>query len=341
MADERHSVISDELDQLLNKAFLRAQENRQEYLTVEHILLGLIDAPSLHGLWRAFQMDRDYLRERVTHIVDKKTPHLADDDEQEVQPTLGFQRTLQRALFFQQSSGKKEVTSSDVLIAILNEKESDAASLLELRGLTRAAVAGYFKSGGKSAPAPPSRKATELAGAASFREELAEIERVDFRRRPQVSESPKLFISYSHIDKACLERLLVHLKPLERANLITCWSDTRLRTGDKWREEITKNIGGAALAILLVSADFLASDFIVDNELPPLLVGAAAGGTRILPVILKPCGFLRDRVLSAFQSLNDPRAPLLGLNHIEQEALYNRLADEIVEELRVRGVNVS
>src|SRR5262249_30300028 len=101
--------------------------------------------------------------------------------------------------------------------------------------------------------------------------------------------SPKLFISYCHSDQHCLERLLVHLRPLQRAKSIICWSDKSIRTGDKWRTEIKKNIDDAAIAILLVSADFLASDFIVNNELPPLLVGAEARGTRILPVILKPC----------------------------------------------------
>jgi hypothetical protein len=87
---------------------------------------------------------------------------------------------------------------------------------------------------------------------------------------------------------------------------------------------------------LLVSADFLASDFIVNNELPPLLMSAEARGLRILPVVLKPCGFHRDPVLSNFQSINNPAAPLLGLAHIEQEAIYSRIADEVAEEIHLR-----
>jgi len=109
-----------------------------------------------------------------------------------------------------------------------------------------------------------------------------------------------------------------------------------MRPGDKWRKEIAENIDGAAVALLLVSADFLASDFIVKQELPPLLIKAEASGTRIIPVIVKPCGFLREEKLSGFQCLNDPASPLLGLPPIEQERLYDSIAGEIYNELELR-----
>ena len=80
-----------------------------------------------------------------------------------------------------------------------------------------------------------------------------------------------IFISYSHKDQEYLNRILVHLKPIGKEDEIDTWSDLRLRPGDQWRKEIALALDQAAVAILLVSADFLASDFIVENELPPLL----------------------------------------------------------------------
>src|SRR6218665_3206938 len=87
-----------------------------------------------------------------------------------------------------------------------------------------------------------------------------------------------IFISYSHKDAEYLERLLVHLKPLERDGLIDTWVDTRLLAGDRWKKEIDAALKKARVAVLLVSADFLASDFIINNELPPLLKAAEEQG---------------------------------------------------------------
>lgn len=110
-------------------------------------------------------------------------------------------------------------------------------------------------------------------------------------------EGKSIFVSYNHTDATVLARLLVHLRPLERAGLVDVWNDTRLVAGDDWKQEVDLALASAAAAVLLVSADFLASDFIVDNELPPLLESAEAKGTRIIPVIVKPCRYTRDPVL--------------------------------------------
>ena len=107
------------------------------------------------------------------------------------------------------------------------------------------------------------------------------------------TECPGVSISYSHNDQEYLDRLLVHLKPLERDGLIDLWVDTKLRAGDRWKTEIEKALQKATVAVLLVSADFLSSDFIIDNELPPLLRNAEERGTRIIPLIIKPCRFTR------------------------------------------------
>ena len=103
-----------------------------------------------------------------------------------------------------------------------------------------------------------------------------------------------VFISYSHADVDFLLRLKIHLRPFEKKGVIDLWEDTKIKVGEKWNERIEKALDKAAIAILLISADFLASDFIIDNELPPLLHAAEEKGKIILPVIVKPCRFLKD-----------------------------------------------
>jgi TIR domain len=137
-----------------------------------------------------------------------------------------------------------------------------------------------------------------------------------------------IFISYSHKDKAWLDRLRVHLKPLERTHHLNIWADTKLRSGDKWRAEIDKALAKTRVAILLVSPYFLASDFIDSNELPPLLAAAQREGTIILPVLLSSSAFL-NTPLSEFQAVNIPEQvlDLLSEGQINQVLLqvYQRV----------------
>jgi hypothetical protein len=139
----------------------------------------------------------------------------------------------------------------------------------------------------------------------------------------------KIFISYCHKDSEYLERLLIHLKPLLKQELITLWVDTYLRSGDKWKSEIEKALSSSEACILLLSADFLASDFIINNELPPLLRNAEEKGSRIIPVILKPCRFSRDNALNIFQAANDPLKPMCSLNDDEREKIYDKISFEV------------
>lgn len=329
-------MLTDELEHILNGSFHRARSERHEFLTVEHLLLAILEAPTVQKILRTCGADISKLGQELQGHIDLETPRLEESTDVEVQPTLGFQRVLQRAVFHVQTSGKKDVGVRDVLVALFSEKQSRAVFLLNRQHVTRLDVVDYIKNGvafGKDpSNAPPLKEKDTANDVAAL--DLVEGSALDSRLE---TSSPKLFISYSHIDQQCLERLLVHLRPLHRSNSVVCWSDKSIRSGDKWRKEIKTNIEEAAIAILLVSADFLASDFIVNNELPPLLMGAEARGMRILPVILKPCGFHRDPVLSNFQCTNDPAVPLLGLSHIEQEAMYNRLADEVAEEILIRA----
>lgn len=136
----------------------------------------------------------------------------------------------------------------------------------------------------------------------------------------------RIFISYSHHDAAWLQRLHVHLKPLVRKNAIDIWDDTRIRPGMDWRREINQALSNTTMAVLLVSADFLASDFVIDNELPVLLDGAAQRGTRILSAIVSPCLYLHNPGLARYQSVNPPNRPLASMSAHEAEEVLVKLA---------------
>jgi hypothetical protein len=143
------------------------------------------------------------------------------------------------------------------------------------------------------------------------------------------STDTKVFISYSHVDTAWLERLKRHLKPLVREGSLDYWDDTHIRPGDDWQQEIRTALDRAQVAVLLISADFFASDFIEETELPPLLAAAQAKGVRILPVILSASRFARDPNLVRFQSVNPPDRPLDKMTSGEQEEVFERLAQTI------------
>lgn len=139
----------------------------------------------------------------------------------------------------------------------------------------------------------------------------------------------KVFISYSHQDTKWLLRLRIHLRPLERENRIDIWDDTRIKPGTRWREEIRQALAATKVAVLLVSADFLASDFIASDELPLLLSAAEKEGAIILPLILSPSRFKSLPSLAKFQTVNDPANPLIRLPTAEQEDIFVRLSEAI------------
>ena len=144
-----------------------------------------------------------------------------------------------------------------------------------------------------------------------------------------MQERTKVFISYSHQDQEWLNRLSIHLRPLERDHGIEFWDDRKIAAGLKWREEIEKAIGSAKVAVLLISASFLASDFIAKDELPPLLDAAEKEGATILPVIISASRFSKTGNLCQFQAVNDPRTPLCDLPWGEQEAVLEKVSEAI------------
>lgn len=140
-----------------------------------------------------------------------------------------------------------------------------------------------------------------------------------------------VFVSYAHADRRWLDRLVVHLKPLRELCELEQWDDTKIQPGSNWRTEIRAAIERAKVAVLLISADFLASDFIRTDELPPLLKAAEEEGAVILPVIISPCLFTRVQHLARFQTVNDPRLPLVSVGIGEQEEAFVRVASSILD----------
>ena len=140
-------MLSKELEHTLNVAFKEAREKRHEFMTVEHLLLALLDNNAATKVLRACGADIEKLREELARYLDESTPMLSPKDERETQPTLGFQRVLQRSVFHVQSSGKKEVTGANVLVAIFGERESQAVYFLNKQNITRLDVVNYISHG--------------------------------------------------------------------------------------------------------------------------------------------------------------------------------------------------
>jgi TIR domain len=153
----------------------------------------------------------------------------------------------------------------------------------------------------------------------------------------QVSPSPgqkSIFISYAHEDERWLKKLRPHLESLvQDVAEISYWDDGNIKAGEDWRAEIRSQLSGARAALLLVSADFLASEFIRNDELPTLLSQAESRKTRLYCLILRPCRFDRVPVLSKFQSVNAPDKTLSEMRLSEQERTFVRLIDQLEQAL--------
>jgi ATP-dependent Clp protease ATP-binding subunit ClpA len=140
-------VLSQELEFCLNDAFAGAREARHEFMTVEHLLLAIVDTPKVREILKSCGADTAKLKVELKQFIDQTTPRLPTGEDRDVQPTLGFQRVLQRAVFHVQSSGKKEVTVANVLVAIFSEKQSHAAYLLSMQDVSRLDVVNFIAHG--------------------------------------------------------------------------------------------------------------------------------------------------------------------------------------------------
>jgi ATP-dependent Clp protease ATP-binding subunit ClpA len=145
-------MLSKELEFSLNRAFKEARAKHHEYMTVEHMLLSLLDNPTAAKVLKACGTDAERLRREITAFIDETTPLIPDNEDRDTQPTLGFQRVLQRAVFHVQSAGKKEVTGANVLVALFSEQDSQAVYLLNQQDVTRLDVVNYIAHGISKVP---------------------------------------------------------------------------------------------------------------------------------------------------------------------------------------------
>jgi len=152
-------VIAQELEVSLHMAFVEARQKRHEFITVEHLLLALLDNPTAVEALRACAANIDELRKALGDFITAHTPTVAGAEEIDTQPTLGFQRVIQRAILHVQSSGKKEVTGANVLVAIFGEKDSHAVYFLHQQGVTRLDVVNYISHGITKTPQGKEQKA--------------------------------------------------------------------------------------------------------------------------------------------------------------------------------------
>ena len=156
-------MIAQELEVSLHMAFVEARQQRHEFITVEHLLMALLDNPSAAEVLRACAANGDGLRKSLLGFIKENTPTVGGSDEVDTQPTLGFQRVIQRAIMHVQStgSGKKEVTGANVLVAIFGEKDSHAVYYLHQQGVTRLDVVNFIAHGIKKTDPPEPSKPGE------------------------------------------------------------------------------------------------------------------------------------------------------------------------------------
>ncbi len=166
-------MIAQELEVSLHMAFVEARQQRHEFITVEHLLMALLDNPSAAEVLRACAANIEDLRKSLSTFIKENTPTVGGSEEVDTQPTLGFQRVIQRAIMHVQStgSGKKEVTGANVLVAIFGEKDSHAVYYLHQQGVTRLDVVNFIAHGIKKSDPPEPTKNNESSGQESEKEE--------------------------------------------------------------------------------------------------------------------------------------------------------------------------
>ena len=165
-------MIAQELEVSLHMAFVEARQQRHEFITVEHLLLALLDNPSAAEVLRACSANIDDLRKSLANFIKDNTPQVAGTDDVDTQPTLGFQRVIQRAIMHVQSTGngKKEVTGANVLVAIFGEKDSHAVYYLHQQGVTRLDVVNFIAHGIKKSDPPEPAKGGEASSSSESEE---------------------------------------------------------------------------------------------------------------------------------------------------------------------------
>ncbi|HKL61884.1 MAG TPA: Clp protease N-terminal domain-containing protein, partial [Woeseiaceae bacterium] len=310
-------MLNSELEFCLNEAFQSARENRHEFMTVEHLLLALLDVPQVHDVLRACDADVAKLREQLTEFIDESTPRVSMEDENDVQPTLGFQRVLQRAVFHVQSSGRKEVTGLNVLVAIFSEKQSQAVYFLNLQDITRLDIVNYIShgiskigdEGGESAEVDQEEAGAEPEGGSSALDKyatnlnrLAEEGRIDplIGRRMEIERTVEilcrrrknnpLYVGEAGVGKTALAeglaRLIVEEKVPEvlRDSTVYALDMGALIAGTKYRGDFEKRLK----AVLAEVREDPGAVLFIDEIHTVIGAGAASGGVMDASNLIKP-----------------------------------------------------
>ncbi|MBD1558257.1 ATP-dependent Clp protease ATP-binding subunit ClpA [Vibrio sp. S9_S30] len=208
-------MLNKELESSLNSAFARARDKRHEFMTVEHLLLALLDNDAAKEALKACQADLEVLRQELDTFIDQTTPLIPENDEtRETQPTLSFQRVLQRAVFHVQSSGRSEVTGANVLVAIFSEQESHAAYLLKKNDISRLDIVNYISHGISKSP---QNNSEEDSSSNVFGEESTSEDGNSEERLENFATNLNQIAKQGHIDP-----LIGRDKELERTIQVLC-----------------------------------------------------------------------------------------------------------------------
>lgn len=178
--------------------------------------------------------------------------------------------------------------------------------------------------------------ATDLCTDLAKSEQIASLSPNPTKMQTWSSDKPqtkgtRLFISYSRVDRKWVDRIRVHLQPLERMGLIDLWSDDKIKPGEIWQRQLDEAIASSKIALIIISASYLASNYIANEELPALLLKAKAAGLVVLSIIVSPCRYDEDHSLFQFQALNDPTRTLVEMDRGEAERVLASMASHVAE----------
>lgn len=313
-------MFSKDLEQTIGQCYKRAREARHEFMTVEHLLLSLLENPSAQAVLKACGADSTRLQHDLEQAIEASVSRLAEDDGRDTQPTLGFQRVLQRAVYHVQSSGKKEVTGANVLVAIFGEKDSHAVYFLNQQDVTRLDVVNYLSHGiakqgeegegqgahegetGKTEAGEGDGKGDALTEFASNLNDLARQGKIDplvgradeVERTIQVlcrrRKNNPLYVGEAGVGKTALaEGLAKRIVEGEVPDVLldaTIYSLDlgALVAGTKYRGDFEKRLKGVLAAIRKIPGAVL----FIDEIHTIIGAGSASGGTMDASNLIKP-----------------------------------------------------
>ena len=312
-------MFSKDLEHTIGQCYKRAREARHEFMTVEHLLLALLDNPSAQAVLKACGADGERLRRELEQAIEASVSRLAEDDGRDTQPTLGFQRVLQRAVYHVQSSGKKEVTGANVLVAIFGEKDSHAVYYLNQQDVSRLDVVNYLshgiaklaEEGEQGAGGDPEArgeggegesKGDALTEFASNLNELARSGRIDplVGRRDEIERTIQvlcrrrknnpLYVGEAGVGKTAIaeglaRRIVEGSVPEVLADAVIYSLDLgALVAGTKYRGDFEKRLKGVLSALKKVPNAVL----FIDEIHTIIGAGSASGGTMDASNLIKP-----------------------------------------------------